>query len=72
MKEASRSGLSIEPHLLSSLTDGRMAKLHKSRNHMFRFKKPLHRCLERADIPLSIHPSVKYRYTHDPMYRPHS
>ena len=70
VKEASQSGLSIEPHLLSSLTDGRMAKLHKSRNHVFRLKKPLHRCLEYADIPLNIHPSVKDRYTHDPTYRP--
>ena len=70
VKEASRFGSSIEPHLLSSFTDGRMARLHKSRNHEFRFKKPLHRCLEYADIPLSLHHSVKYRYTHDPTYRP--
>lgn len=68
--EASGSGLSIEPHLFATLTDGQMARLQKSRNHVFRFKKPLHRCLERADIPLGIHPSVKERYRHDASYRP--
>lgn len=68
--EARKAGLLVEPHLSAGITDGKAASLHKSRRHVFRLKKPLHRPLEVADIPTLIHPSVKYRYEHDSTYRP--
>lgn len=68
--EAKAAGLKIETHIISHLTDGVNASLHKSRHHVFRFKKPLHRALEVNGIPIKIHPSVKSRYETDPKYRP--
>lgn len=40
LDEATEAGLKIEPHIRSSLTDGAKGKLHKSRNHVYRFKSP--------------------------------
>ena len=60
----------IEPHIRQALTDGTQAKLHKSRNHVFRFKKRLHRPLTNSEKPTRIHPSVKQRYLSDDKYRP--
>lgn len=40
LDEAINSGLEIEPHIKESLTDGTQGKLHKSRNHVYRFKSP--------------------------------
>lgn len=70
LDEATRGGLHIEPHIRNALTDGTTAKLHKSRNHVYRFKRPLHRPLLSADKPTKIHPSVKSRYQTDSGYRP--
>ena len=70
LDEASTAGLIIEPHLRESITDGSQGKLHKSRKHVYRFKRPLHRPLMLNDKPTKIHPSVKKRYETDPSYRP--
>ena len=70
LSEAGSQGLKIEPHITSNLTDGSKGKTHKSRNHVYRFKKPLHRPLLVADKPSKIHPSVKARYLADNSYRP--
>ena len=70
LSEAQKEGLKIEPHIVSALTDGAKAKTHKSRNHVYRFKTPLHRPLHIDNIPTKIHPSVKARYLADSDYRP--
>jgi uncharacterized protein (DUF2235 family) len=70
VSEAREAGLIVEPHLMTALTDGQKAKLHKSRKHVFRLKAPLHRSLEVDGIPTLVHPSVKLRYEQDPTYRP--
>jgi uncharacterized protein (DUF2235 family) len=68
--EATTAGLEFEPHLLNALTDGSKGKLNRSRKHVYRFKKPLHRPLIIDDKPTMIHPSVKARYLADKNYRP--
>ncbi|MFN2355463.1 MAG: DUF2235 domain-containing protein [Desulfopila sp.] len=70
LDEAGEAGLNIEPYLRSFLTDGVKGKLHTSRNHVYRFKTPLHRPLRIAGKPTMIHPSVKIRYMADSSYRP--
>jgi len=70
LDEASNVGLLIEPHIQSAITDGSQAKLHKSRKHVYRFKKPLHRPLLIDGIPTKIHLSVKTRYETNDNYRP--
>ncbi|PLX47206.1 MAG: hypothetical protein C0613_14595 [Desulfobulbaceae bacterium] len=70
LDEATRGGLHIEEHIRNGLTDDTTAKLHKSRNHVYRFKTPLHRPLLLPDKPTKIHPSVKSRYQTDSGYRP--
>lgn len=70
LDEAANEGLKIEAHIRNSLTDGANGKVHKSRNHVYRFKSPLHRPLIIDDKPTLIHPSVKARYQSDAGYRP--
>lgn len=70
LKQARAAGLSLETHLENALTDGSKADLHRSRKHVYRFKKPLHRELLLDDRPTRIHPSVKARYLADKDYRP--
>ncbi|MEP4547394.1 MAG: DUF2235 domain-containing protein [Saccharospirillum sp.] len=70
IKEAKAAGLSVESHLESGLTDGVRARLHKTRKHVYRLKRPLHRELQPKDRPIRIHPSVKARYLADSQYRP--
>lgn len=70
MDQATTAGLNIEPHLRASLTEGFRGKLHKSRNHVYRLKSPLHRPLVVEDKPTFIHASVKARYLSDNRYRP--
>jgi len=70
LKESGKAGLGIEPHVKARLTDGVSAPLHKSRKHVFRFKKPLHRDLVLEEIPTRVHPSVKERYLASSKYRP--
>lgn len=70
MDQATAAGLTIEPHLRASLREGSKANLHKSRNHVYRLKSPLHRPLVVEDKPTAIHASVKDRYLADKNYRP--
>lgn len=70
LEEAETAGLNIETHIKSVLTDGTQGKLHQSRNHVYRFKQPLHRPLLVTGKPSRIHPSVKVRYLADNQYRP--
>jgi len=59
VSEAKKEGLKIEPQLTAGLTEGAKGQTHKSRNHVYRFKTPLHRPLIVDDKPTKIHPSVK-------------
>ncbi|MDO3721601.1 DUF2235 domain-containing protein [Marinobacter sp. chi1] len=68
--EAAAVGLDIEPHLPKGARPDARAKLHNSRRHIFRFKKPLIRDLDPEGIDTSIHPSVHERCKKDPEYRP--
>jgi uncharacterized protein (DUF2235 family) len=70
LDEAINAGLEIEPRIKDSLTDSTKGKLHKSRNHVYRLKSPLHRPLIIENKPTKIHPSVKSRYMADSKYRP--
>ena len=70
LDQARDAGLKIEPHIRAALTDGSLADIHKSRRHIYRRNKPLHRELIIKDKPTRIHPSVKQRYEADPRYRP--
>ena len=70
LDEAEKEGLKVESHIKNDLTEAVRAKTHKSRNHVYRFKKPLHRPLIIDDKPTKIHPSVKERYLSDSSYRP--
>lgn len=70
LDEATSAGLTIEPHIRDSLTDGSHAGLHKSRRQVYRLKSPLHRPLVIDGKPTRIHPSVKSRYQADDRYRP--
>ena len=70
MGEARAAGLQLEPHLSQNLTDGMKGKIHKSRRHIYRLKRPLYRDLTPDEKPTLIHPSVKLRYESDKKYRP--
>lgn len=70
LDEAHHAGLGIEAYLRDNLMDSSMCQLHRSRNHVYRFKSPLHRQLRDEKKPSRIHPSVKARYEADPSYRP--
>lgn len=68
--EATFAGLHIEPHIKEALSIQAQAKIHKSRNHVYRFKQRLCRDLIVEGKPTKIHPSVKERYLLDQRYRP--
>ncbi len=68
--EAEAAGLVLEPHLRDGLTDGVTAPLNKSRRHIYRARRAVHRRLSRPGIPTKIHPSVKRRWEADSRYRP--
>ncbi len=70
LDEATTAELKFEPHIKESLTDGSRGKLHKSRNHVYRLKSPLHRPLIVDGQPTMVHASVKDRYLSDSGYRP--
>lgn len=72
LDEATAAGLVIEPHIMQALTDGSQARLHRSRKHVYRLKKPMQRELLVAGKPTIIHPSVRTRYLADRRYRPAS
>ncbi|TNC83078.1 MAG: hypothetical protein C9356_01125 [Oleiphilus sp.] len=71
LDEAEAAGLAIEPHVRDGLRESPTARINKSRKHIYRFSKALHRPLETEVQKHSrIHPSVKARYHSDPKYRP--
>jgi hypothetical protein len=70
MTEATQAGLKLESHLQAALTNGVDGSIHKSRNHVYRLKAPLHRPLIIDGKPTRIHPSVRLRYEADSKYRP--
>jgi uncharacterized protein (DUF2235 family) len=70
LNEAKKAELHIESHIFDSINTKTLGKLHKSRNHIYRFKTPLHRPLVVKNKPTSIHVSVKKRYENDTNYRP--
>ena len=70
LSEAEKEGLKVESYIKTQLTDGIKAKTHKSRNHIYRIKRPLNRPLIVVEKPTKIHPSVKSRYLADSNYHP--
>jgi len=70
LDEAVAHGLRVESHLRESLTDGALAPVHRSRRHVYRIKRPLHRPLLVPGRPTLIHPSVQRRWERDSGYRP--
>jgi len=70
LDEAKTAGLKLETHISNNLTDGVNAPLHKSRRHVYRLKKPLHRELVVKGTPIKVHPTVKARYEANTDYRP--
>ncbi|WP_394172780.1 DUF2235 domain-containing protein [Thalassotalea litorea] len=70
LNQAQQAGLNIETHIHEQLSDGELAPIHRSRKHVYRFKRPLDRPLLVAGKPTFIHPSVQSRYEQDSSYRP--
>ena len=70
LDEAEEAGLKIEAHVRERLTDGVTSRLHKSRRHIYRARRPFHRPLSHSGIPTKIHPSVQQRWEDDARYRP--
>ena len=70
IKEAKKAGLKFEKHITDQLNESPTSPLHKSRRHIFRLKKVLHRPMIDQRFPSKIHQSVKDRYHKDSSYRP--
>ena len=70
LDEAGAAGLVLERHLRDGLTDGRLARIHRSRVKAFRLRPAQDRSLHHPDVPTSVHPSVRIRLEEDASYRP--
>jgi uncharacterized protein (DUF2235 family) len=70
LEEAAGAGLALETHLRKGTRPVATARLHSSRRHVYRLKKPLERRLAPAGIPTELHPSVLARRRADAGYRP--
>jgi uncharacterized protein (DUF2235 family) len=70
IKEAKKSGLTIEPHLARSINQSPLATLHNSRRSFYRVKKKQYRPIAHGKGPVLIHESVKLRWDQDSKYRP--
>lgn len=68
--EASKQGLTFEKHLASSLHPKPTAKLHNSRNRIYRMRPKYHRPIDHGQGEILIHSSVQERWNTDTMYRP--
>jgi hypothetical protein len=68
-KQARAEGLQIEQHLANSLNPSATAKLHQSRKHIYRSKRPFYRPIDHGGEIL-LHRSVKQRWEADAKYRP--
>ena len=70
IKEAEKTGLTIETHLEESINQNPLATLHKSRRNFFRVKKIYYRPIVHGKGQVLIHNSVKLRWDQDTKYRP--
>ena len=70
LDEAAKAGLSVEDHVRDATTDGTLARIHRSRVRLFRLRPAIERCLDPANIPTSVHPSVRERFRQGDGYRP--
>lgn len=68
--QAESAGLVLEPQLRTNLNGNVAANTHRSREHVYRLKRPLHRPLQDDAKPSLIHPTVRQRYQADAKYRP--
>jgi len=62
LRESKAAGLAIEPYLRQSLKPNHKAKLHKSRRHIYRSKRPYYRPIDHGKCVLLMHKSVKERW----------
>ena len=70
IKEAAKSGLAVENHLIKATNPNPIATLHNSRRSFYRVKKPYFRPVEHQHGSVLIHDSVKKRWDLDADYRP--
>lgn len=70
IKEAQKSGLTIETHLEQSIINDPLATLHNSRRSFYRIKKKYYRPIKHGKGSVLIHESVKLRWNQDSEYRP--
>jgi uncharacterized protein (DUF2235 family) len=70
VKEAKKSGLSVEAHLEQSIHTNPLATLHNSRRNFYRIKKTYYRKIDHGKGEVLIHNSVKARWDADSSYRP--
>ncbi len=68
--EAEAAGLCFEDHLRKSLNPSIKAPLHRSRRHIYRLRRRLHRPMYHPHLRTGIHSSVKKRYESVKSYRP--
>lgn len=65
VKEAKKSGLSVEAHLEQSIHTNPLATLHNSRRNFYRIKKTYYRKIDHGKGEVLIHNSVKARWDAD-------
>ena len=70
LDEAMASGLGVENHVVNAMTDGTLARIHRSRVKLFRLRPAVDRALDPPGIPTKVHPSVRDRFCRDEGYRP--
>ena len=70
LDEAAGAGLGVESHVVDALTDGTLARIHRSRVKLFRLRPAFDRPLDPAGIATKVHPSVRDRFEGDEGYRP--
>lgn len=67
---ATRTGLSVEPHLGERIHGSPFARMHKSRRRFYRLRQEYLRPLAHGKGEVLIHASVKQRFDRDTGYRP--
>ena len=70
LREAIAAGLAVEDHVVDAVTNGTLARIHRSRVKLFRLRPAVDRPLDPAGIPTRVHPSVRDRFSQDGGYRP--
>ena len=68
--EAAQAGLRVEDHVRDAITDGTLARVHRSRVNVYRLRPALDRPLNPDGVPTTVYPSVEERFNHDSDYRP--